>query len=184
MWRLACFACAARTSAYRLRAEWATVGIKRRSCRQSDADSIRILLATIDALSTENAKALGDSEDPGAVETAVAATVEAMGLFDEPEATVPPTSEIEATSTPTPTPTNTLWFRFGNPTDPPDDDPPGPPPPTSTSIVPSPTPPLGSTSTPAATDTPVPPSTNTTGPASDIATDIATESDKNTETVQ
>ncbi len=123
----------------------------------------QFLLATIDALSTENASALGDSEEPGAVETAVAATVEAMGLFDDPEATEISTSEIEVTSTPTPTPTNTPWFRFGNPTDPPDDDPLGPPPPTSTSIPPTPTPPLGSTSTPSATDTPAP-STNTPVP--------------------
>ncbi len=115
------------------------------------------LLATIDALSTENAAALGDSEEPGAVETAVAATVEAMGLFDEPESTVPPTSEIEATSTPTPTPTNTPWFRIGNPTDPPDDDPPGPPPPTSTLNSPTATLPAGSSPTPPATSTPVPP---------------------------
>jgi len=129
----------------------------------------QFLLATIDALSTENAAALGDSEEPGAVETAVAATVEAMGLFDQ--ATETPTSEIEPTSTSTPTPTNTPWFRFGNPTDPPDDDPPGPPPPTSTSIPPTPTPPLGSTSTPAATNTPVAPSTNTPVPPPPPATD-------------
>ncbi len=122
------------------------------------------LLATIDALSTENAKALGDSEEPGAVETAVAATVEAMRLFDEPEATVPPTSEIETTSTPTPTPTNTPWFTLRNPTDPPDDDPPGPPPPTSTSIVPTPSPTPGPSSTPSSTNTPVPPSTDTPPP--------------------
>ena len=122
------------------------------------------LLATIDALSTENAAALGGSEEPGAVETAVAATVDAMGLFDGPQATETQTPEIEATSTPTPTPTNTPWFRFGNPTNPPDDDPPGPPPPTSTSIVPPPTPSPGSTSTPSVTDTPVPPATNTPVP--------------------
>ncbi len=137
------------------------------------------LLATIDALSTANAEALGDSEEPGAVETAVAATVEAMGLFDEPEATGTPTTEIEVTSTPTPTPTNTPWFRPGNPTDPPDDDPPGPPPPTSTSIVPTPSPTPVPSNTPSVTDTPVPPSTSTPAPPPDTPIPPPTKKPKN-----
>ena len=116
------------------------------------------LLATIDALSTANAKALGGSEEPGAVETAVAATVEAMGLFDEPEAA---TEEVVATATPTPSPTNTPWFRSGSATDTDDDDPPGPPLPTSPPAGPTNTPgsvPTGTPSSP--TNTPVPPPTS------------------------
>jgi hypothetical protein len=113
------------------------------------------LLATIDALSTANAEALGESEEPGAVETAVAATVEAMGLFDAPEATETPTEEIAATATPTPTPSNTPWFRSGGPIATSDDDdpsgPPGPPPPTSTSVGPTNTP-LPEPSEPSATE--------------------------------
>ena len=117
------------------------------------------LQATIDALSTANAEALGDSEEPGVVETAVAATVEAMGLFDEPEATESLAEEPTLTSTTTPTPTKTPWFRFGNPTDPADDDPPGPPPPSPTRTSPP-----GPSSTPSVTGTPMPPSTSTPVP--------------------
>jgi serine/threonine protein kinase len=130
----------------------------------------QFLLATIDALSTANAEALGGSEEPGAVETAVAATVEAMGLFDEPEATQTPTEEVLATSSPTPTSTNTPWFTYGNPTDPPDDDDPsGPPPPTSTSVDPTNTPLPEPTDAPPATDppppdTPIPPPPPTSPP--------------------
>ncbi|MFQ5923846.1 MAG: serine/threonine protein kinase [Anaerolineales bacterium] len=96
------------------------------------------LLATIDALSTANAEALGGSEEPGAVETAVAATVEAMGLFDEPEATETPTDVIQVTSTPTPSLTSVITRGAGSAED--DDDPPGPPPPTSTAVGPTNTP--------------------------------------------
>ena len=116
----------------------------------------QFLLATIDALSTENAEALGGSEEPGAVETAVAATVEAMGLFDQAEATA---TSIEPTSTLTPTPTNTPVFILGNPTEEPPSGPPGPPPP-----GPTPTPPPGSTSTQSVSDTPVPPPTSPPNP--------------------
>jgi serine/threonine protein kinase len=113
------------------------------------------LLATIDALSTANAEALGGSEEPGAVETAVAATVEAMGLFDEPEATATPI-KLTSTPTPSPTPSSTPRFILGDPTNPPDDDPSGPPPPPPTSTPPGPTntPGSGPTNTPGATNTP------------------------------
>ena len=125
----------------------------------------QFLQATIDALSTENAAALGGSEEPGAVESAVAATVEAMRLFDEPEATATP---IELTSTSIPTPTSTPRFILGGPTDEPPSQPPppGPPPPGPPPPGPTPTPPPGSTSTPGASDTPGPPSTNTPIPPS------------------
>jgi serine/threonine-protein kinase len=123
------------------------------------------LMATIDALSTANAEALGESEEPGAVETAVAATVEALGLFDLPEATQTPTEEIAATSTPTPTPSNTPWFRIGGPTATSDDDdpsdPPGPSPPTSTPVGPTDTPLPEPTEAP---DTPIPPPPPTSPP--------------------
>jgi len=56
------------------------------------------LLGTIAALSTENALAMGGSAEPGLVETAVAGTVSAMGLFETPEASTP-------TEGPSPTPT-------------------------------------------------------------------------------
>ena len=59
-----------------------------------------LLLGTIAALSTENARAIGESAEPGLVETAVAATVSAMGLFD-------PADGSTATAGPSPTPTRT-----------------------------------------------------------------------------
>ena len=136
------------------------------------------LQATIDALSTENAEALGGSEEPGAVETAVAATVKAMGAFNESEvATETPTPVIEVISTPTST--STPSFRSGGAGDedppgppppgppppgppPPGPPPPGPPPPTSTTIGPTDTPPPGPSDTPAAPDPP--PASNTPNP--------------------
>jgi len=122
------------------------------------------LLATIDALSTENAKALGDSEEPGTVETAVAATVEAMGMFDGPQATETPTELLEPTSTPTPSPTSII--TRGGATDTNDDgDPPGPPPPTSTLAGPTNTPVSGPTDTPSSpTDTPIAPTSTSPVP--------------------
>lgn len=113
------------------------------------------LLATIDALSTANAEALGDPEDPGAVETAVAATVEAMGLFDPPEPVDSPTTEGVITTTVTPSPTFAITGGGGSGAA--DDDPPpppGPPPPASTS---TPTPVPIPSDTPAPTATPIPP---------------------------
>ena len=62
------------------------------------------LLGTIAALSTENALAIGGSAEPGLVETAVAGTVAAMGLFD---ATPTPTWTPDRRLTPTPSPTRT-----------------------------------------------------------------------------
>ena len=113
------------------------------------------LLATMDALSTANAEALGEPEDPGAVETAVAATMEAMGLFDPPEPVENPTEETINTLTPTPSPTFAITGGGGSGSA--DDDPPpppGPPPPASTS---TPTPVPIPSDTPAPTATPIPP---------------------------
>ncbi|GMR10230.1 MAG: hypothetical protein BMS9Abin28_1051 [Anaerolineae bacterium] len=92
------------------------------------------LQATIDALSTANAKALGGSEEPGAVETAVAATLEAMGLFDEPQATKSPTEPSVVTTTSTPSPTSVITRGAGSSGDDDGSTPPPPPgpPPTST----------------------------------------------------
>lgn len=118
------------------------------------------LLATIDALSTANAEQLSGSQEPGAVETAVAATVEAMGLFDQPTATL----AVSASPTPTPTrtPTATATFKPGpsgdsgnSPTEPPSDSEP-PATSTPTGAAPSDTP-AGPTSTSPPTITPVPP---------------------------
>ncbi len=122
----------------------------------------QFLLATIDALSTANAAALGGSQEPGAVETAVAATVEAMGLFDQPEVAVIPTETPEPTSTPTPSPTSRITLGGGTDEDPPGPPPPGPPPPTS--VGPTPTPSPGASSTPGETGTPLPSPTSTPVP--------------------
>ncbi|MCH8095044.1 MAG: serine/threonine protein kinase [Chloroflexi bacterium] len=112
------------------------------------------LLATIDALSTANAEALGDPEDPGAVETAVAATVEAMGLFDPPEPVDSPTTKGVITATLTPSPTFAITSGGGSGAADDDPPPPGPPPPASTS---TPTPVPIPSDTPAPTATPIPP---------------------------
>jgi len=96
------------------------------------------LLGTIAALSTENALAIGGSAEPGLVETAVAGTVSAMGLFETPEASTP----TEGPSpTPTPTPTRT--------------------PVAAVSSTPGGGPPPG----PGASQSPVPSATPTSGPA-------------------
>ena len=105
------------------------------------------LLATIEALSTANALALGGSAEPGLVETAVAATIEAMGLLAQTPA---PPSEPGPTPisslVPTPTPTRTPGLPgSGTGTAPP------PPPPPTGPPIPSPT------SVPTATSTAVPP---------------------------
>ncbi|MCH8094625.1 MAG: protein kinase [Chloroflexi bacterium] len=119
------------------------------------------LLATIDALSTANAEALGEPEDPGAVETAVAATVEAMGLFDPPEPVDSPTTEGVITATVTPSPTFAITGGGGSGAA--DDD----PPPASTPVGPTNTPDVGATNTPSApTNTSVPP-TSTSAAATD-----------------
>ncbi|MGH2619691.1 MAG: serine/threonine protein kinase, partial [Anaerolineales bacterium] len=97
------------------------------------------LLGTIAALSTENALALGGSAEPGLVETAVAATVSAMGLFD-------PADGSTATAGPSPTPTRTP--SAGASSTPGGSGPPPPPPPG-----------------PLPTQTPLPPPTANTGPA-------------------
>ncbi|MGH2620959.1 MAG: serine/threonine protein kinase, partial [Anaerolineales bacterium] len=123
------------------------------------------LLGTISALSTENALALGGSAEPGLVETAVAATVSAMGLFD-------PADGSTGTAGPSPTPTRTPSTGAsstpggsGSPPPPP----PGPlptqtaPPPATSTPGPAPSSPpptatpVPSTSPPAPTGTPIPP---------------------------
>lgn len=98
------------------------------------------LLETIAALSTENALAMGESAEPGLVETAVAGTVSAMGLFDTAEAST-------ATEGPSPTPTPTLTPRAAVSSTPGGGGPPPPPPPGSTG-----------------TETPGPSPTATSGP--------------------
>jgi serine/threonine protein kinase len=125
------------------------------------------LLGTIAALSTENALAIGGSAEPGLVETAVAGTVSAMGLFDPADGSTATaglsptpirTPNADASSTPgggsgppppaalpasTPTPPATATSGPA----------PSSPPPTSTSILPT-VPPLTSLTPP-----PPPPST-------------------------
>ncbi len=120
------------------------------------------LLATIDALSTVNAEQLVGSQEPGAVETAVAATIDAMGLFD----TSTPTPTLSATPTATPT---TTGLPGGEATSTPTSTLPSGPPPPGPSPTPTPTPtasptsppvtntPVGPTSTPSSTSTPIPP---------------------------
>lgn len=130
-----------------------------------------LLLATIDALSTANAEQMQGAQAPGAVETAVAATVEAMGLFDTPTTTPMFSDSPAPSSTPTWTPTPGSFptaTSVGNP-------PPGPPPP-GASATPTPTTsgptntPAGPTSTPAATDTPSPPTATSPPPTTDPST--------------
>ncbi|HLF80629.1 MAG TPA: hypothetical protein VI410_02595, partial [Anaerolineales bacterium] len=67
------------------------------------------LLATIQALSTENADILGAAVGPDQIQTAVAATVEAMGLLGTGQ--TPTSANLTAlipTATPTPSPTATV----------------------------------------------------------------------------
>jgi serine/threonine protein kinase len=139
------------------------------------------LLATIDALSTANAEALGGSQEPGMVESAVAATVEALGLFETAEAEA--TNQASSTSTPTIAPSAAPFSTSGGgdsgsgDEDSPPPPPPPAPPPTATS-TPSPIPTTtsspgtpGPSNTP--TDTLVPP-TNTSVPPSPTETPIPT----------
>lgn len=120
------------------------------------------LLATIDALSTANAEAMGGSAEPGLVETAVAATVQALGLFE----TAAAESAIEPTATPTPTvsPTSTLLPTF--PSDGSGE---------ATAVPPS-EPPPGSTETATPTSTPTPTVTATTSPSGTSEVPTATDS--------
>jgi serine/threonine-protein kinase len=118
---------------------WAIAG--RRAGTEGAAEASRAtstpstdLLATIGALSTENALTIGSSAEPGLVETSVAGTVSAMGLL---ETTLTPTWTLDLSPTPTPTPART---PSGSPTSLPGGGPPPPAPP----------------GTPAATDTPAP----------------------------
>lgn len=106
------------------------------------------LLATIEALSTANAERLEGSQEPGAVETAVAATIEAMGLFDTPTATA---SAVSVSPTPTPTTVATSLPGGGDGSDDGGSDSPPPPGPGATD------PPSGPTNTP-------PPPSNTPAP--------------------
>lgn len=124
------------------------------------------LLATINALSTANSERLEGSQQPGAVETAVAATIQAMGLFDTPTAT------LEGTR-PTPTPTGGGSSGSGGGGSGPPPPPLGPPPPSATPGGPTNTPssltgtPGGPTNTPGGpTGTPVPPSSTPVPPTS------------------
>jgi len=67
------------------------------------------LLATIQALSTENADILGAAVGPDQIQTAVAATVEAMGLLRTGQTpTSANLSTLLPTASPTPSPTATL----------------------------------------------------------------------------
>ncbi len=152
------------------------------------------LLATIDALSTENAEALGAMVDADEIQTAVAGTVEAMGLLsgdEAPTATVLATMEgIQLGSTATPTPialpigggagSGDEGSGSGDPSStstwtpaPPATETPGPAP-TSTPIpIPSGTPvnsppPPTATPIPAPTSTPVPPPTSTPVPPTPV----------------
>lgn len=125
------------------------------------------LLATIDALSTANAEQMQGVQEPGAVETAVAATVEAMGLFDTPTPTPTLSNSPAPSVTPTWTPTS---GSFATATSTPSGGGPPPGPPPAASPTPTPTSPTatntpgGPTNTPGGpTNTPVPP-TNTPVP--------------------
>jgi serine/threonine-protein kinase len=67
------------------------------------------LLATIQALSTENADILGAAVGPDQIQTAVAATVEAMGLLGDAQGG-PAATDIPVLPSATPTPTPTATF--------------------------------------------------------------------------
>jgi len=129
------------------------------------------LLSTISALSTANSERLEGSQQPGAVETAVAATIQAMGLFDTPTATsegTPPTPTPTPTATGVPSGGGSGSGGGGSGPPPP---PPGPPPPSATPGGPTNTPggpsstPSGPTNTPGGpTSTPVPPTSTPVPP--------------------
>ena len=90
---------------------WAITGRSPGSGASSTATLPADLLATIQALSTENAGILGLAVGPDQIQTAVAATVEAMGLMQTGQApTSANTSVVGPTATPTPTPSPTLGF--------------------------------------------------------------------------
>jgi hypothetical protein len=90
---------------------WAVTGRSPGSGAGSTATLPADLLATIQALSTENAGILGLAVGPDQIQTAVAATVEAMGLMQTGQApTSANTSVVGPTATPTPTPSPTLGF--------------------------------------------------------------------------
>jgi serine/threonine-protein kinase len=85
---------------------WAITGRSPGSGASSTATLPADLLATIQALSTENAGILGAAVGPDQIQTAVAATVEAMGLMQTGQApTSANTSVVGPTATPTPSPT-------------------------------------------------------------------------------
>ena len=136
-----------------------------------DAQSTQVM-ATVQALSTVNAELLGaEEDDPGAVQTAVGGTMEAMAVFAGQTQSAAETLGVPTdTPQPTPTPTATFFsfFRTRTPTNTSDSSSGGPGEPTNTPVntptrtqtvgpgTPSSTPMPTPTSAPP-TDTPVPP---------------------------
>jgi serine/threonine protein kinase len=125
------------------------------------------LLGTIEALGTENAILIGDQASPGEIQTALAGTVQAMGLLDEPSLSPTPTpsveniAEVTVTLTRTPSPTSTRNYGSSTPTS---DG--GDPPENTATFTPTSTKTPDGTATftlPPPTDTPIPP-TNTPKP--------------------
>lgn len=137
------------------------------------------VMATIQALSTSNAELMGAGNDPGAVETAVASTMQALAVVagetqSAAETLGVPTDTAVPTTTPTPTATTFFgFFASPTPTQTSDGGSGGPGEPTNTPVpTPTRTPTVGPgtpSSTPAPTNTPLPP-TNTSTPAPPTAT--------------
>ncbi len=144
-----------------------------------DAQSTQVM-ATVNALSTINAELIGagEQDDPGAVQTAVAGTMEAMAVFagqtqSAAETLGVPTDTPQPTMTPTPTPTATFFtfFRTATPTPTSGGGSSGPGEPTNTPVhTPTRTPTVGPgtptpTTAPTSTNTLVPTATNTQVPS-------------------
>jgi len=88
---------------------WALTGRAPGSAVDGTATLPADLLATIQALSTENADILGAAVGPDQIQTAVAATVEAMGLMGDAQGG-PAATEVPVLPSATPTPTPTATF--------------------------------------------------------------------------
>src|SRR3972149_2723199 len=91
------------------RGAWALTGRTPGSGAEGTATLPADLLATIQALSTENAGILGAAVGPDQIQTAVAATVEAMGLLGDAQGG-PAATEVPVLPSATPTPTPTATF--------------------------------------------------------------------------
>ena len=88
---------------------WALTGRTAGSGADGTATLPADLLATIQALSTQNAGILGAAVGPDQIQTAVAGTLEAMGRLETGQApTLASLSVVGPTATPTPSPTATV----------------------------------------------------------------------------